>query len=60
MKQFKNESIETIASTVAIQLNCSLLDAVSKMQGQCVKNGNEQLLEDLIEYKSTLIEDMFA
>jgi len=58
MNNFKNQSIQAVAQQVADELNCSLLDAVSKMQGTCVKNGNDSMLEDLITFKNTLIDEM--
>ena len=55
MTNFKNDSIKTVATQVSLELNCSLIEAVTKMQGTCAKNGNEEMLGDLIDYKSTLI-----
>lgn len=55
MTNFKNESIKDTAAYVMAELNCTEIEAVSKMQATAAKNGNEELLEDLCEYKSQLI-----
>ncbi|CAM0014739.1 hypothetical protein VPHK453_0093 [Vibrio phage K453] len=60
MDNFKNTAIKTIAEQVSKELGCSLIEAVSKMQGTCVKNGNEEMLEDLISFKNELIDADFG
>lgn len=55
MTKFKREAIQMTAETVAAELNCTVLEAVTKMQGTAAKQGNESLLEDLIEFKRGLI-----
>jgi hypothetical protein len=54
----KLEAIAITVKSVAKELNCSIIEAASKMQAQCVKSGKVDLLDDLIEYKSALIEVM--
>lgn len=55
MNTFKREAIKTTAEFVAAELGCSLLDAVTKMQGTAARDGNEAMLDDLIEFKRELI-----
>lgn len=55
MNNFKREAIKTTAEFVAAELGCSLLDAVTKMQGTAARDGNEAMLDDLIEFKRELI-----
>lgn len=55
MTKFKKEAIRMTAEAVAAELNCTLIEAVTKMQGTAAKDKNEALLEDLIEYKRGLI-----
>lgn len=59
MINFKNESIKDTAAYVMAELNCTEIEAVSKMQATAAKNGNEELLSDLCEYKSQLISALF-
>lgn len=53
---FKKESVKEVVSAVAQELKCSLLDACTKMQAQCVRSNNEEVLEALCDYKWELIE----
>lgn len=55
MTNFKNESIKDTAAYVMAELNCTEIEAVSKIQATAALNNNEELLEDLCEYKSQLI-----
>lgn len=55
MTNFKNESIKDTAAYVMAELNCSEIEAVSKLQATAARNNNEELLEDLCEYKSHLV-----
>jgi len=56
MNSFKKESIQAVAQIVAEELGCTLLEAVTKMQGSAARKNNESMLEDLIEFKRSLIE----
>jgi hypothetical protein len=55
MSNFKNVSIKDTAGYVMAELNCTEIEAVSKLQAVAARNHNEELLEDLCEYKNTLI-----
>lgn len=55
MTNFKKKAIQITAETVASELNCSLIEAITKMQGTAARQGKEELLEDLIEFKRGLI-----
>ena len=55
MNKFKKEAIQLTAETVAAELNCTLIEAVTKMQGTAAKQGNEDVLQDLIDFKRGLI-----
>lgn len=56
MTKFKYNAIEETALYVKGELGCSLLEAVTKLQATAARNGNEELLSDLCEYKNILIE----
>ncbi len=55
IEEFKNEALELVVESVAKEIGCSTIEAISKMQAQCVTSGNDELLEDLCAYKSSLI-----
>ncbi len=55
MENFKKDSIELIASGLALQIGCTLIEAVTKMQATAARNSNDGMLSDLCDYKSTLI-----
>lgn len=59
MNSFKRESIQQVVIMVRDELGCSLLEAVTKMQATAAKQGKEELLSDLCEYKNELIEALF-
>jgi len=52
---FKKESLKEVVAAVAQELSCSLIDACTKMQAQCVRSNNEEILEELCAYKWELI-----
>lgn len=53
MKDFEN--IYKTVKTVADNLNCDMIQAASKMQGQAAKNGNEAMIDELHKFKMKLI-----
>lgn len=55
MTKFKKQAIQMTAETVATELNCTLIEAVTKMQGTAAKQGKLEVLDDLIEFKRELI-----
>lgn len=52
----KLEIVRSVVTLVAKELNCSLIEAATKMQAQCVKSGKLDQLDSLIEFKQNLIE----
>ena len=58
MNQFKKDAIKMTVEAVAAELNCTMLEACTKMQATAARQGKEDLLQDLIDYKRTLIELM--
>lgn len=59
MNDFKREAIQQVAIAVRDELGCSLMEAVTKMQGTAARQGKEELLSDLCDYKSELIAALF-
>lgn len=55
MEEFKNSCIKDVISCLMRKLECSELEAVTKLQGTAAKKGNEILLGDLCKYKSDII-----
>ena len=55
MSNFKNEAIKKAAEYVIIELKCSEIEAISKMQTRAAKNKENELLEDLCKYKENLV-----
>jgi len=47
----KLETIKTVVSKVAKELNVDLIEAASKMQATALKNNNEELIKDLHDFK---------
>jgi len=47
----KFETIYLVVKKVADELNVDLIDAASKMQYQAAKNGNEDMITDLHNFK---------
>ena len=56
MTQFELAAIETAVNYVANEIGCNQLEAVTKLQATCARNGDEAMLEKLIEFKRPLIE----
>lgn len=52
---FKKESVKEVVAVVADELGCSLIEACTKMQAQCVRSGNDEVLDELCDYKWELI-----
>jgi hypothetical protein len=59
MNDFKREAIQEVVIAVRDEIGCSLMEAVTKMQATAAKQGKEELLSDLCEYKSELIAALF-
>jgi len=60
MNEFKRDSITQVVIAVRDELGCSLLEAVTKMQATtAARQGKEELLSDLCDYKSELIAALF-
>lgn len=55
IQEFKLDALVLVVAEVAKEIGCSTMEAISKMQTQCVISGNEELLEDLCVYKNQLI-----
>jgi len=55
IQEFKLDALVLVVGEVAKEIGCSTIEAISKMQAQCVVSGNEGLLEDLCAYKNQLI-----
>jgi len=51
----KNKTIGQVVNLLCIELGCTLLETVTKMQATAVRDKNWILLDDLCEYKNTLI-----
>ena len=56
MTQFETLAIETAVNYVVAEIGCSQLEAVTKLQATCARNGDEAMLEKLSEFKRPLIE----
>ncbi|MNJ82008.1 hypothetical protein D3C77_811310 [compost metagenome] len=60
MKSLTFETAVMAISKVQVAYSCSELEAITKMQGESVKAGDEASLEVLCEIKGRLIEQMAA
>jgi hypothetical protein len=58
MNEFKKQAIKEAAQYVMNELNCTLIEAITKMQGTAAKKNQEEVLESLIEFKRELIAAM--
>ncbi len=56
MTKFKMQAINEAVSAVAAELNCTLIEAATKMQATAARQGKDELLDDLCEYKNALID----
>ena len=56
MDQFKKDAIQATVEAVAAELGCTMIEACTKIQGTAARQGNEALLQDLIDFKRGLIE----
>lgn len=50
-KMTKLDAIKQVVSKVANELNIDLIEAASKMQATALKNGNEELIKNLHDFK---------
>ncbi len=56
MNNFKKQAIHEAVRAVAAELNCTLIEACTKMQATAARQGKEELLDDLCAYKNDLID----
>lgn len=47
----KFDAMYKVVRKVADELNCDMIEAASKMQGQAAKKGNESMIADLHNFK---------
>jgi len=56
MNKFKKQAIELAAQYVMSELNCTMIEAITKMQAKAAREKKEEILESLIEFKRELID----
>lgn len=56
MTKFKKQAIHLAVQAVAAELDCTLIEACTKMQATAARQNKDELLDDLCAYKNSLID----